>query len=96
MASRIGGFRRKTRSKLSRNVREKGKISLTRFFQVFKEGEQVQLHANPSIQKGMYFPRFHGKAGTITSKRGNCYNVKIKDGNKEKVLVVHPIHLKRI
>ena len=94
MVQRIGGFRRKTRSKLRKKVREKGKISISKYLQSFKVGEKVCLKAEPAVQKGMYFPRFHGKVGTVKSKRGKCYEVFIKDGKKEKMLIIHPVHLK--
>ncbi len=92
---RVGGFRRKTRRKLSKKVRQKGKFSLRRFFQRMSEGDRVYLVAEPSVQKGMYFPRFHGKSGIIDGKQGSNYFVKIKDGNKEKRVLVHPVHLKK-
>lgn len=96
MAKRIGGSRRKSRGKLRKNIRERGKLSLTKYFQEFKIGDRVSLKANPGIQKGMYYPRFHGRAGVITKKQGECYYVTISDLGKEKQLIVHPIHLKRI
>ncbi|MDD5331464.1 MAG: 50S ribosomal protein L21e [Candidatus Nanoarchaeia archaeon] len=96
MVQRIGGFRRKTRSKLRKSVNEKGKISLKNFLQKFKEGDNVCLKAEPAYQKGMYYPRFHGKNGKVVGKQGDCYNVLIKDGKKEKNIVVHPIHLRRL
>jgi len=92
---RVGGFRRKTRRKLSKKVRQKGKFSLRRFFQRLSEGDRVYLVAEPSVQKGMYFPRFHGKSGIIDGKQGSNYFVKIKDGSKEKRVLVHPVHLKK-
>ena len=95
MVQRIGGFRRKTRQIMRKSVRQKGKISLSKYFQQFKEGERVVLKAEPAVQKGMYFPRFHGKSGIIKGKKGRCYEVNIKDGGKEKVLIVHPVHLLR-
>ena len=95
MVDRVGGFRRKTRSKLRKSVRTKGKFSLVRFFQKFKENDKVYLKAEPAFQKGMYFPRFHNAAGIIRSKQGSNYYVEIKDGNKTKQILVHPIHLKR-
>ncbi|MBS3135290.1 50S ribosomal protein L21e [Candidatus Woesearchaeota archaeon] len=96
MTKRIGSARRKTRSKLSKNVRRKGKISLSRYFQTFREDDVVRLIAEPAYQNGMYHPRFHNKAGVIKGKKGECYEVMIKDGKKEKMLIVHPVHLKRI
>ena len=92
---RTGGLRRKTRHKLKKNVRTKGKISLRRFFQRFEEGDKVYLTVEPAVQKGLYHPRFHGKAGTIKSKQGSNYYVEIKDGNKPKTILSHPAHLKK-
>lgn len=93
---RIGGARRKTRHKLAKNVRDKGKIKLANYFQQFKEGDNVCLVAEPAIQKGMYYPRFYGKAGKVTGKRGECYEVRIVDGNMKKIVIAHPVHLKRL
>ena len=92
---RVGGFRRKTRRKLSKNIRQKGKLSIRKFFQKFVDGDRVCLVAEPSYQKGMYFPRFHGKSGVIDGKQGSSYYVKIKDGNKLKRVLTHPVHLKK-
>ncbi|HLD11054.1 MAG TPA: 50S ribosomal protein L21e [Candidatus Nanoarchaeia archaeon] len=89
------GFRSNTRRKLAKSKREKGKISITRFYQKFNEGEKVYLVAEPAYQNGMYHPRFHGKSGSIINKRGKCYEVEIKDGNAKKLMIVHPVHLKR-
>lgn len=93
---RIGRSRRKTRSKFTKNFRQKGKISLARYFQKFEVGESVMLVAEPAVQKGMYHPRFMGKPGAIKGMNGRCYEVMIKDQNKAKCLIVHPIHLKRL
>ena len=95
MAQRIGSFRRKSRGKLTKNFNARGKISLTRYFQKFGMGDKVVLKAEPAVHKGMYFPRFHGKAGVIVGTQGRCYQVEIKDINKSKTLIVHPVHLKR-
>ena len=96
MAKRIGTNRSGTRHKLKKTKRTKGKISLTKYFQTFKIGDKVLLKAESAVQKGMYFPRFHGKTGVVESKKGNCYNVLIKDRNKEKTLIVHPVHLRKL
>ena len=96
MAKRIGGFRRKTRHKLSKPLREKGKISLRKYFQAFKPGDKVVLKSESSIHKGMYNPRFHGKSAVVKNKKGHCYEVIIKDNKKKKILIVHPVHLRRV
>jgi len=92
---RIGGLRRKTRYKLKKERRRKGKISITRYFQEFNTGDRVNLIVEPAVQKGMYHPRFMGKSGLVTGKTGECYHVEIKDMDKKKTVVVHPVHLKR-
>lgn len=75
--------------------RNKGKVSVSQYLQKFNNGEKVNLKIHPSVQKGRFFPRFHGLTGIITGMKGACYQVKIKDGNKEKILYIHPIHLKK-
>ena len=95
MVKRIGGFRRKTRYKLGKEKRNRGKISLFNYFHAFNAGDRAYLYVEPAIQKGMYHPRFMGKSGIINGKRGNCYKVSISDGGKEKTLIVHPVHLRR-
>ncbi len=93
---RIGGPRRKTRHKFKKSLREKGKLSLTKFFQKFVAGDRVQLKAEPAVQGGLYHGKFHGKLGVVESKSGRCYNVRVKDINKEKTLIIHPVHLKKL
>lgn len=95
MVQRIGGFRRKTRYKLRKNVRQRGKISLKNYFQRFNNGESVTLVPEPAIQSGMFFPRFQGKTGVVIGKQGECYRVQIYDGSLPKELLVHPVHLRR-
>lgn len=95
MVKRIGGIRRKTRYKFRKQKRSRGKISVTRYFQSFNKGDRVHLTVESAVQKGMYHPRFMGRAGTVKGKRGNCYEVAINDLGKEKMLIIHPVHLKR-
>ncbi len=90
----MGGMRRKTRSKLRKSPKEHGKINIRAFFRKFKLGERVCLKADPSYQNGMYLPRFHGKSGIVEGMQGKCYKIKFKDHKKEKVTIVHPVHLK--
>jgi large subunit ribosomal protein L21e len=95
MARNKGTIRTKSRYKLKKEVRRRGKISMSAYFQSFNIGDKVHLVAEPSIQKGMYFVRFMGRVGEITGKSGKCYKIKITDGGKEKTLISHPVHLKR-
>ena len=95
MAKRVGGARRKTRSIFKKDKKTKGKISLKRYFQEFKDGDKVFLVAEPAVQKGIYFRRFHGKSGNVVGKQGSNYYIQIKDGNKTKKVLTHPIHIKK-
>ncbi|MBU2639180.1 MAG: 50S ribosomal protein L21e [Nanoarchaeota archaeon] len=92
---RTGSSRRKTRSLFKKNVKDKGKISIRAYLQKFKEGDIVVLKSEPAVQKGMYFRRFHGKHGLIAGKQGTNYKIKINDRGKEKLVIVHPVHLKK-
>jgi ribosomal protein L21E len=96
MATRIGGARRKTRQKYTKNYKMSGKISLRSYLQKLDNGDKVALIAEPAVQRGIYFRRFHGKIGTVKRKLGTCYEVVIKDMDKEKHVIVHPVHLKKL
>ena len=69
---------------MGKNVRNKGKIGLSKYFQAFKIGQRVSLGAESAVQKGMYRPRFYGRTGIIKAKQGNCYQVSVKDKRKDK------------
>ncbi len=94
MVRRLDGARKRSRHKMQKSRKAKGKVSVTRFFQEFKEGDKAVLNAEPAYQKGIYPLQFHGKTGTVKGKKGRCYRLDLKDG-KIKALVVHPIHLKK-
>ena len=96
MVTRIGGARRKTRQKLSKNYKQRGKISLRNYLQTLNAGDKVALKAEPAVNSGLYFRRFHGRIGTVGKKIGVCYEVTIKDIDKTKKLLVHPVHLKKL
>lgn len=93
---RIGGFRRKTRHKFTKSKRSKGKISITRYLQKFDIDQKVTLGVEPAIQKGMYNARFMGKTGVVKGMQGACYKIQINDMGKNKTLIVHPVHIKKL
>ncbi|MDP3765022.1 MAG: 50S ribosomal protein L21e, partial [Nanoarchaeota archaeon] len=64
--------------------------------QSFEAGQRVNLSIEPSFHKGSYHSRFIGKTGVVKGSRGRCYEVAVKDGGKEKLFIIHPIHLKII
>jgi large subunit ribosomal protein L21e len=88
------GFRSKTRYKLKKHPRQRGLFPLTRALRVYKIGETVHVVLDPSVQKGMPHPKFHGKTGKIVAQRGSSYLVKVKDGGKYKDIIARPQHLR--
>lgn len=96
MGKRVGGNRRKTRHKLKQSIRKKGKLRISDYLRQFKKGEKVNLVINPRVHKGTFHPRFMGKTGTIIGKRGSCYEIRLIDKGKEKTVIAHPIHLKKV
>ncbi|HII16390.1 TPA: 50S ribosomal protein L21e [Candidatus Woesearchaeota archaeon] len=88
-------IRRKTRGKYRKEIRSRGKISLTAYFQKLSAGDLVHLRVEPSVLCGLYHPRYVGKTGVVTGKRGECYEIAIHDQHKAKTLIVHPVHLKK-
>lgn|SRR3989338_811142 len=74
---------------------EKGKISFSRYFQRFENGDSVAVVRELSIPIG-YSKRLQGKTGIVLGKRGDSYHLEIKDLNKVKWYFIKPIHLKKI
>ena len=59
---------------------------------MFDEGDKVKCEFNPSVNISPFKQRYFGKIGTILKKRGDCYEVSVD----QKMLIIHPIHLKRL
>lgn len=76
-------------------MKQRGKVQLSRYFQEFKEGDRVavvsELSFNPKFPKTL-----QGRSGIVQGKRGTSYTIKIKDVNREKTYIIHPIHLKKL
>ena len=78
-----------------KKIRTRGKIQLSRYFQELKQGEKVAVSKEKSLKTG--FPeRLQGRTGSVEGKKGRAYIIKIKDQDKEKKFIIHPIHLRRV
>ncbi|MBI3034296.1 50S ribosomal protein L21e [Candidatus Woesearchaeota archaeon] len=95
MTKRIGSRRRKTKQFMTKPRSVKGRYPIQGMIQAFAPGEKVVLKAEPSIHKGLYFRRFHGRIGEIIGKNGKCYEVSLSEGSKQKKLIINPVHLVR-
>ena len=79
-----------------KSLRTKGKLSLTKYFQKFKEGDYVAIVRNLAIQSPGFPKRMQGRTGIVIGERGSSYVVQIKDFTRPKQYIVKPIHLQRI
>ncbi len=78
-----------------KRIRERGKLSLAKYFEELKQGDKIALVRNLSFRPD--FPRrMQGKTGKVVEKRGRAYVVKVMDGKKEKTYIVSKIHMKKL
>ncbi|MBS3082075.1 50S ribosomal protein L21e [Candidatus Pacearchaeota archaeon] len=80
----------------NKNIRNRGKVSLTKYFQQFSEGDSVAIVRDLTLQSPGFPSRIQGRTGVVIKKRGNSYVVSIKDFTKKKTYIVMPVHLKKI
>ncbi|MBC8497491.1 50S ribosomal protein L21e [Candidatus Bathyarchaeota archaeon] len=89
------GPRRKSRSVLTKRVREKGKLGLSRLLAEYEVGDKVIINIDPGIHKGMPHKRFQGKVGTVVEKRGRAYVLDLPQRKTSKYIIAGPEHIKR-
>jgi ribosomal protein L21E len=78
-----------------KNIRQGGKIQLSKYFQKLSPGERVSVVKEKSLNSN--FPkRLQGRSGVVEGKKGRIYVIKIKDNEKEKKYLIEAIHLKKI
>jgi len=76
-------------------IRTRGKIQLSRYFQILKKGDSVAVVSEKALQPT--FPkRLQGRTGKVNKRIGRSYSINIKDQTKEKEFIISPIHLKKI
>lgn len=80
---------------MKKDIRSRGKLQLSRYFQELKNGDNVALIKETAIPSNVP-SRFHGRTGVVKGKQGGVYIVKIKDREKEKEFLIESIHLKKI
>ncbi|KXB01122.1 50S ribosomal protein L21 [candidate division MSBL1 archaeon SCGC-AAA259O05] len=88
------GKKRKTRKKLRKNVRERGKLPTRKMTQELSEGVKVSIEIEPSIHRGQPHPKFHGRTGTVSGKQGRSYVINLKGENKK--VISGPEHIKKV
>jgi large subunit ribosomal protein L21e len=76
-------------------MKSRGKIKFSEYFKSLIEGDRVAIKQEKGVRNNLQ-KKMQGKTGVVSGKRGSNYEVKIKDIKKEKLLIVHPVHLKKI
>jgi large subunit ribosomal protein L21e len=68
--------------------------SLGKLLIEYRPGDRAVISIDPGFQKGMPHKRSHGKIGTILEKRGRAYLLQVTDGDRQKVIISRPEHLR--
>ena len=89
------GIRRKSRSALTKKVREKGRLPLSRLLTKYEEGDKVVINVDPGIHKAMPHKRFQGKVATIVGTRGKAYIMEIPQRKTVKTIITTAHHIRK-
>lgn len=81
---------------MSKRVREKGKLGLSRLLVNYAKGEGVVINIDPAVHKGIPHKRYQGKVGVVVGKRGRAYLLEIPFKKKVKTIITTPEHLKKL
>ena len=79
----------------SKKIRERGKLKLSSYFKKIDDGASVALVTDAGVRCS-YPKRLKGMSGKVLESRGRFKLVEIKDGNKAKTIIVHPVHLRKL
>ncbi|MEM0121382.1 MAG: 50S ribosomal protein L21e [Thermoprotei archaeon] len=88
------GYRNKSRSLLTKPVRQRGLPPPSAFIKEFDIGSKVVVDIEPSVHKGMPHRRFQGKIGIVVERRGRAYVVKVPMRPEDRFITVRPAHIK--
>jgi large subunit ribosomal protein L21e len=89
------GPRRKSRSALTKSVRERGRLGLSRLLTRYDVGDKVVVKIDSGIHKGMPHKRYQGRVGTVVERRGRAYVVEIPQTKIVKTIIALPEHLRK-
>jgi len=95
MGKSSSGIRRKSRAALSKRVREKGRLPLSRLLTKYEAGEKVVITIDPGVHKGMPHKRFQGKVANVVGQRGRAYVLEIPQRKTVKTIIATPEHIRK-
>lgn len=88
--ARSRGFRRKTRQLLTRDTVR----GLSYLLHEYKMGDKVVIDIDPREHKGMPHRRFQGKVGLIESVGRRALRIRVRIGNKDKMVIARLAHVR--
>lgn len=94
MLPKSKGFRRGAKHILRKKPRERGLQPIGALLREYNQGDKVAIKIDSSIHKGMPHPRYQGKIGVISEKRGRAYVINLMEGKKVRTLIARPEHIK--
>ena len=79
------GKRGRTRQKFSKDFRKHGMPPVSRYLQVFRKGEYVDIIVDSAVQKGMPYHYYHGRTGVVFDVTPRAVGVEIAKvvGNRQ-------------
>ncbi len=93
MVKKSHGYRARTRSLMSKRVRQRGLISPSKVLIDYEVGQRVDIVIDPGFHKGMPHRRYQGKTGVVTGLRGRAVIVDVGLGKATKTLIIRRAHL---
>ena len=93
MVKKSHGFRARTRSLMSKRVRQRGLQSPSRVLTDYNVGQRVDIVIDPGFHKGMPHRRYQGRTGVVTALRGRAIVVDVSLGKATKTLIIRREHL---
>ena len=82
------GPRRKSRSVLTKRIRERGRLPLSRLLTKYEIGDS-------SIHKALPHKRFQCQIATVVDKRGNAFILEIPQRKTVKTIITTPEHIRK-
>ncbi len=96
MVKKSQGYRARTRSLMSKRVRDKGLGSLSAVLIDYEVGNRVNIVIDAATHKGMPHKRYHGRTGIVQGHRGRALLVDVSLGKATKTLIIRPEHLRPV
>jgi large subunit ribosomal protein L21e len=89
------GPRRKSRSVLTKRIRERGRLPLSRLLTKYEIGDKVVINIDSAIHKAMPHKRYQGQIATVVDKRGKAFVLEIPQRKTVKTIITTPEHIRK-